>query len=232
MNGLRRAGDYIWEFLVVTVIVAVAAATVLPLIPVTVGLFAFFRRDIDERRFKDIFTAIAENWKILIPYTLFQLIIIVFPLLNIYYFNTHPENLNAFVLAISVIALVFGIFYLATAPAVIVGMNVNFRQLLRNGIMLLFGGAVRSIAAVACIVGAVALILWFPYAVVLTFYAVPYINCRLMSENFYKLKAKALGTTVRELKAEEHADDYLDEYGRIKRTEKLNGEQNEDKNED
>ena len=92
----------------------------------------------------------------------------------------------------------------------------------------LFGGLLRSIAAVACIAGVVALILWFPYAVVLTLYAVPYINCKLMGENFYKLKAKALGTTVEKLKAEEHADDYLDEYGRVKRAVNADVEQKDE----
>ena len=78
MKGLARFGEYFWEFLVVTLIAAVSAVTVLPFVPVTVGLCAFFRRGIDERRFKDIFTTIGANWKILIFYTLFQLVIIVF----------------------------------------------------------------------------------------------------------------------------------------------------------
>ena len=64
MKGLARFGEYFWEFLVVTLIAAVSAVTVLPFVPVTVGLCAFFRRGIDERRFKDIFTTIGANWKI------------------------------------------------------------------------------------------------------------------------------------------------------------------------
>lgn len=205
---------------------AVSAVTVLPFIPVIVGLNAFFRLSIEERRFKDIFIAIGQNWKILVAYIVFQLVMIVLPVLNIYYFNVHPENLNSFVLAVSVIALVFGIFYLATAPAIIVNMNVTFFQLLRNAIMLLFGGLLHSVIAVACIAGVVALVLWYPYAVLPTLYAVPYIVSRLMYENFYKLKARALGTTVEKLREQENADDYLDEYGRVKHDEKVNVEQN------
>ena len=89
MKGLQKFGDYLWEFLAVTLIAAVSAVTVIAFIPVNVGLCAFFKRGIDERRFKDIFTAIGENWKILIFYTLFQLVIIVFPVLNIYFFNQY-----------------------------------------------------------------------------------------------------------------------------------------------
>ncbi|MDE6442664.1 MAG: hypothetical protein K2L12_07950 [Clostridia bacterium] len=225
MNGFRIFGDYALEFLVVTLLVALSAFTVIFFVPVIVGVTGYFTRDINSRRFKDIFTTIGKNWKILIFYTLFQLIIIVFPVLNIYFFNTHPENTNYFVLAVSVIALVVGIIYLATAPTVIVNMDVKFRQLIYNGIMMLFGSLWRSIASVLLIGGVVALILYYPYAVVLTLYAVPYLISKFMTENFYHLKAKALNTSVFELKKKQKDDDYLDEKGAIKRdddTEKNN----------
>ena len=219
MKGLRILGDYALEFLVVTVLVALSAMTVIFFVPMIVGITAFFSRDINTRRFKDIFVTIGRNWKILIFYTLFQLIIIVFPVLNIYFFNTHPENINYFVLAVSVIALIVGIMYLATAPTVIVNMDLKFRQLIYNGIMMLFGSLWRSIVAILLIAGIVALILFYPYAVVVTLYAVPMIISGLMRENFYHLKAKALNTSVFELKKKEKDDDYLDEKGAVKRDE-------------
>ena len=219
MKGLRILGDYALEFLVVTLLVAISALTVIFFVPIIVGVTAYFQNDINSRRFKDIFTAIGRNWKILIFYTLFQLIIIVFPVLNIYFFNTHPENINYFVLAVSVIALIVGIIYLATAPTVIVKMDVKFRQLIYNGIMMLFGSLWRSLVSFLLIAGIVALILYYPYAVVITLYAVPMIITRLMSENFYHLKAKALNTSVFELKKKEKEDDYLDEKGAVKRDE-------------
>lgn len=225
MKGLRLLGDYALEFLIVTVLVALSALSVILFVPVIVGVTGYFTNDMDTRRFKDIFTTIGRNWKVLIFYTLFQLIIIVVPVLNIYFFNTHPENINYFVLAVSVVALVVGIIYLATAPTVIVNMEVKFRQLIYNGIMMLFGSLWRSVAAVLLIAGIVALILYYPYAVVLTLYAVPMLISKLMKENFYHLKAKALNTSVFELKKKENADDYLDETGAIRRDE--NGEKNE-----
>ena len=219
MKGLRLLGDYALEFLVVTLLVALSALTVIFFVPMIVGVTAYFKNDINTRRFKDIFTAIGRNWKILIFYTLFQLVIIVFPVLNIYFFNTHPENINYFVLAVSVVALIVGIMYLATAPTVIVNMDVTFRQLIYNGIMMLFGSLWRSMVSVLLIAGIVALILFYPYAVVVTLYAVPMIISKLMDENFYHLKAKALNTSVFELKKKEKEDDYLDEKGAVKRDE-------------
>lgn len=217
MTGLRIVGDYILEFLVVTLLVALSALTVIFFVPVIVGVTGYFKNDINSRRFKDIFTTIGQNWKILIFYTLFQLVIIVFPILNIYFFNTHTEKTNAFLLAVSVIALFVGVIYLATSPTVIVNMDLKFRQLIYNGIMMLFGSLWRSAISVALIGGVVAIILYYPYAVALTLYAVPFVISNLMAENFLKLKAKALNTSVFELKKKQNEDDYLDEKGAIKR---------------
>lgn len=217
MTGLRIVGDYILEFLVVTLLVALSALTVIFFVPVIVGVTGYFKNDINSRRFKDIFTTIGQNWKILIFYTLFQLVIIVFPILNIYFFNTHTEKTNAFLLAVSVIALFVGVIYLATSPTVIVNMDLKFRQLIYNGIMMLFGSLWRSAISVALIGGVVAMILYYPYAVALTLYAVPFVISNLMAENFLKLKAKALNTSVFELKKKQNEDDYLDEKGAIKR---------------
>ena len=227
MKGLRVFGDYALEFLVVTLLVALSAMTAIFFVPVIVGITGYFKNDINARRFKDIFTTIGRNWKVLIFYTLFQLIIIVFPVLNIYFFNTHPENVNYFVLAVSVIALLVGIIYLATAPTVIVNMEVKFRQLIYNGVMMLFGSLWRSAVAVLLIAGIVALVIYYPYAVILTLYAVPMIISRLMTENFYQLKAKALGTSVFELKKKNNDDDYLDEKGAVKR-DKMENENEDD----
>lgn len=217
MKGLRILGDYALEFLVITVLVALSAASVIFFVPMIVGVTGYFSRGIDARRFKDIFTTIGRNWKILIIYTIFQLVIVVVPILNIYFFNTHPANVNYFVLAVSVVALIVGIVYLATAPTVIVNMEVKFPQLLYNGVMMLFGSLWRSLIAVLLIAGVVALILFYPYLVAVTLYFAPMLISRMMTENFYRLKAKALKTSVFELRKKENADDYLDEKGAVKR---------------
>lgn len=227
MKGFRIFGDYAFEFLVVTVLLALSAVTIIPFIPMVTGVTGYFKTDINTRRFKDIFTTIGKNWKILIFYTVFQLVIIVFPVLNIYFFNTHPDNVNYFVLAVSCIALFIGIVYLVTAPTVIVNMNVTLRQLFYNGIMLLFGGLLRSILSVACVAGIVALIIFYPYVVPLTLYAAPLLISKFMSENLLRLKAKALNTSVFELKKQQNVDDYLDENGEINRTENLEKEDEE-----
>jgi hypothetical protein len=225
MKGLRIFGEYIVEIVVVTLLMALSAATVIMFIPMVVGMTGFFKNKKDVRLFRDIFLTMKENWKILIPYTIFELLIIIFPVLNIYFFNTHLDKMNYFLLAVSYIALVVGGIYLTTAPTIIVNMNINFFQLLRNGFMLLFGGLFRSIASVAVIGGILALVLLYPYVIPATLYLAPLLTSKLMLENFYVLKARALGTSVYAVKQEEQNDDYLDERGMVKHAEEQGGEQ-------
>ncbi len=225
MKGLRIFGEYIVEIVVVTLLMALSAATVIMFIPMVVGMTGFFKNKKDVRLFRDIFLTMKENWKILIPYTIFELLIIIFPVLNIYFFNTHLDKMNYFLLAVSYIALVVGGIYLTTAPTIIVNMNINFFQLLRNGFMLLFGGLFRSIASVAVIGGILALVLLYPYAIPATLYLAPLLTSKLMLENFYVLKARVLGTSVYAVKQEEQNDDYLDERGMVKHAEEQGGEQ-------
>lgn len=222
MKGLRLIGDYALEILVITLLLTLSALSVIFLVPMLVGTAGFFKNNIDTRRFKDVFTTIGKNWKILIFYTIFQLVIIVFPILNIYYFNTHAETMNFisyFVLAVSCVALIVGAVFLTTAPTVIVNMDVTFRQLLYNGVMLIFGGALKSLICVACVAGVFALFIFYPFAVILTLYIATYLISRLMNENILKLKAKALNVSVYELKKKPTEDDYLDENGAINRWE-------------
>lgn len=231
MRGLQRLGEYLWEFFVVTAIAAVSAVTVLPFFPVTVGLADYFGKDFETRAFKDIFSAIAKNAKIIAAYTLFQLVAIFFPALNVFFFNTHSEASNAIVLGISYAVLAIGCLFAITAPTVIANMNVTFFQLLKNCLILFSGGWANGILAAICVAGVAALVIFYPYAVVLTLYALPLTVTKLMRENFLRLKAKALGTSVYELKQREKRDDYLDEYGKIKRNPQ-NGRNGEDDNEE
>ena len=215
MHGLQLFGEYVWEVLVVSLLLAASALLIIPLIPMFIGVIGFFKTDKKTRRFKDIFTTIGSSFGIIALFTVFELIIILFPILNIYFFNTHPENTNYFVLAVCYIALVVGAIYLVNGPIIIVNMSVTFRQLLYNGFMLLFGGIIRSVLALAVIGGVVAIILLYPYVLPLTLYVVPFALSKLLTENFFRLKAKALKTSVYNLKRDIGKDDYINENGEV-----------------
>ena len=227
MNGLVKVGEYILEFVVVTLLVALSVVTVVFFIPMMVGLNGFFKNKKNVRTFRDIFATMKENAIILIPFSILELLITVFPILNIYYFNTHLDQMNPFVLGVSYVALVIGVIYFATGPTIIVNMNVGFFQLLRNGFMLLFGGLLRSLLALALVGGVVAIIVLYPYAIVPTLYLIPFAVTKLMTENLYVLKARALGTNVYTVKKAEQDEDYFKQTSPVKVKTKEGGNQDD-----
>lgn len=215
MHGLQLVGEYILEIFVVSLLLALSAALVLPFVPMLVGITGYFKNKRNVRRFKDIFTTIGSNFGIIALYTLFELVIIVFSVLNLYFFNTHPESTNYFVMVVCYIALVVGIVYLINGPIIIVNMKVKFRQLLYNGLTLMSGGILRSLAAFVIVGGVIAIILLYPYVLPLTLYIVPFALSKLLTENFFTLKARALKTSVYQLKNDIGKDNYLNEYGEV-----------------
>ncbi len=228
---LRLIGDYAFEFVVVTVLLAASIALVLPSMAMIVGCVGYFQTDINTRRFKDIFTTIGKNWKIIIFYTIFELILLVFSVLNIYFFNTHPESVNMFINVVSYVTLFVGALYLVHAPLIIVKMNVTFMQLIYNGIMLIFGGWWRSVLALGIVAGIIALVVFFPYAVPATLYFIPFGIAKLLDESFWNLKAKALNVSVAKLKQQAKADDYLDENGEVDHSDESAEQRSETENE-
>lgn len=215
MKGLQLLGEYIWEFFIVSILLAVSAVLILPFIPMLIGVTGFFSSKKNVRRFKDIFTTIGRNFGIIALFTVFELVIIVFSVLNIYFFGTNPERINYFIMVLCCITLVIGVVFLINGPIIIVNMKVKFRQLVYNSFKLLSGGILRSLIAVAIVCGVVALIMFYPYLVPLTLYAVPYALTKLLTENFYVLKAKALKVSVYQLKNDTGKDNYLNEYGEV-----------------
>lgn len=206
--SLQSIGDYIFEYFVITLILLVSAALVLPFVPMLVGVTGYLERDINARRFKDIFSCIRENGKILILYTLFQLTVLGVSGLNIFYMNSYPSHGNPFILVISYVALCIGIFYLITAPTVIVHMNVNLRQLLFNSLVLLLSSLKSTGIALLLAALTVLAVLYFPYIVIGMLYFVILLNQRVMLQSFYKLKAKALGVRVEDLKKKSEEDEF------------------------
>ena len=58
---------------------------------------------------------------------------------------------------------------------------------------------------------------------IVSLYVVPLVTTKLMLENFYTLKARALDTNVYELKKQESQDDYFDENYQVRHNEETEG---------
>lgn len=211
MNGFRIFGDYVFEFLVITFLLIVSLALVIPFVPVYVGVIAYFTHHRDDRMFKDIFRAIKDNWKILIKFTIFELIVLVVSFLNVYYFRTHTEGFNIVILVLSYVFLFIGVIFLVHAPMIIIGMNVNLRQLIYNSFLFFFGGVINSAIAVLAVGGAVILASYMPYLIPLLLYPVTLIVEILTNRNFLFFKARKMGISVEELKRKQNEDIFFED---------------------
>ena len=205
---LQLFGEYFFEFIIVTCLLIISLILIIPFPFMIVGVTGYFSNDIYTRRYRDIFICIKENWKILSLYSSFEILIILFSSLNIYYINTNLSKVNGVMLVVSYIALIIGIVYLITAPTIIVNMNVNLKQLIINSFVLLLGNLKYTIYTILLIIGVILLILYFPYVIIFSFYIVSILVQRLMNENFCVLKAKALGISVDQLKHQQQYDDF------------------------
>ena len=211
MKGLRIFGDYLFEYFVITLLLVLSFVLIIPFIPIFIGVVSYFRRKIDDRMFKDIFKPIKDNFKIIILFTIFELILLIFSALNIYYMNTNPEQMSTFMLFISYVGLIIGAYLLIHSPVVILDMKVNFRQLLFNSIFLIMGGFKNTLLCIVCVLAYVFIGIAMPYLMILGIYFIPFVISKFTSKNIIQLKAIRMNTTVAELTRLENQDDYLDE---------------------
>ena len=211
MKGLRIFGDYLFEYFTITLLLILSFVLIIPFIPIFIGIVSYFRRKLDDRMLKDIFKPIKDNFKISILFTIFELVLIIFSVLNIYYMNTNLEQMNTVMLFISYTGLIIGIYLLIHSPVIILDMKVNFSQLLFNSVFLIMGGFKNTLL---CIVGVLAYALigiTIPYLTIVLIYFMPFLISKLTSKNIIQLKAIRMNTTVAELTKIENQDDYLDE---------------------
>ncbi len=211
MKGFKIFGDYIFEYLVITLMIILSSLTVIGFVPMFVGIVAYYNRRKDDRMFKDIFIAIKDNLKIIIKFTIIELIILIVSILNIYYFSAHQEGFNIVILWLSYFFLFIGIVFLAHAPMIIIGMNVNLRQLIFNCFLFFFGGLLNSIIAIAAVALIVILAAYIPYLIILYVYFAVRAVAYFTGKNFMVFKAKKLNISVYELQKKENEDVYFTE---------------------
>lgn len=216
MKGLRIVGSYIFEYFLVTLLLILSLLLVIPFVPVYIGVYSFFKRPMDDRAFTDIFKTIKRDYKIIIPYSLLELGLVIFGGLNVYYMTNNPANMNPLFLIASYIALIIALILFIHAPAIISNMNVSFRQLLVNSFTVTFGGIINSLLMAVIVVIYLVGILNFAALIPLGIYFLCLINNQTIERNILVLKAKSLNMTVDELKRKENEDDYIDEYGNIR----------------
>jgi len=211
MKGFKIFGEIIFEYLVITLLIILSSLSVIGFIPVFVGIISYFNHKKNDRMFKDIFTAIKDNLKIIIKFTILELIILIVSILNIYFFQNHQEGFNIIILVLSYVFLGIGIIFLAHSPMIIIGMNVNLRQLIFNSFLFFFGGFLNSLIAIVALALIVVLAAYIPYLIIIYAYFAYKAVAYFTGKNFLVFKAKKLNITVNELTKMQDEDNYFEE---------------------
>ena len=212
MKGFKIFGDYLFEYLIITLLLILSLVLVIPFIPVFIGVISYLTHKREDRMLKDVFITIKDNAKIIIKFTIFELIVMVVSILNIYFFAKHSEGFNSVILVLSYVFLVLGIIFLAHAPMIIIGMNVNLRQLIFNSFLFFFGGVVNSLIAIVSIGALFVIASYIPYGILPLIHFVAVAVAHFTYKNFLVFKAKKLNISVYELTKRQNEDDFLEDY--------------------
>lgn len=215
MKGFKLFGEVIFEYIVITLLIILSLALVVPFVPVFVGLVGYFSSPRDYRLFKDIFKNIGKNAKIIIKFTIFELIILIFSILNLYFFTTNYRPEFAFILIVSSITLLLGAVFLLNAPVIILNMQVNLRELIYNSLVLVFGKPAREFLCLLALAAVALLAAYAFYLVPFAVYFVPFAAGKLIYPNFRYLKARYMHVSVADMDKTDADDGYLNEYGEV-----------------
>ncbi len=191
MKVYRIVGTYIFDYVVITLLLSLSLASVIFFIPIYVGVVKYFQREFEERRLKDIFTYLKDDWAIVIKYTILELLVLIIPILNIVYFNSGDRSNNVITI-ISFVVLIYGVLMFINGPILILNMKLTLFQLIFNSIILIYGKWYLTVITLVVIVGSVIGLLYFPYITPFVLYFFAFIVAKSTLVNFEAVKLKTL----------------------------------------
>ncbi|MCF7930808.1 MAG: hypothetical protein K9L02_04820 [Acholeplasmataceae bacterium] len=152
MKKFNTIGILLFDYMISVVLLNLAILLVIPFIPLWIGYQKYIETDLHSRSLKLIFTNIKDNVKIISQITIFLIVLFGFAYFNLMWLKTDLKVIDIFIKIMSYIVLWIGLTILIYAPTIITNMNVTFKQLLYNGIMLIFGGITNYLISLALIV--------------------------------------------------------------------------------
>ena len=188
MKYFRIVGTFIFDYVIITVLLSLSLVTVIFFVPMFIGVVNYFKKHYDDRRIRDIFSYLKEDWAIVIKFTLLEIFVLIIPILNIVYFNTGDRS-NAIITTISFVVLIYGVLMLVNAPVLILNMKLKLFQLMFNSLTLIYGKWWLSLITIAGVFGVVVACTYFPYITPFVLYFLALIIQKSTIVNFNKLKA-------------------------------------------
>ena len=208
-NNFKKIGDIVFDYVIISLLLTVSLLLLIPFIPMYIGVNYYFSKNSEERSLKDIFICIKNNFGIICKFTILEVLILVFSIGNILFFNTGSRS-NDLITLLSYVFLIFGVIFFVNSSIIINNMNVTLKQLLFNCITFIFGKWYVSLILIALVIAAVIGLTYFPYLIPFALYFIAIVNQKTNGPIFNILKAKQMKTTVNEMLEQENRDDYYD----------------------
>ncbi|NMA04980.1 MAG: hypothetical protein GX931_01255 [Acholeplasmataceae bacterium] len=126
-----KIGNYLFDYLVLTILLIISGLLIIPLYAIIVGIVAFFETGAN---YKVIFTTIKENFKLILLLTILMLFLGSLIVLSLFIIKSlGMDIITIIIICLLIFLMVLLIIY---PPIIILKMNVTFKQLLRNTVYL------------------------------------------------------------------------------------------------
>lgn len=208
-SKIRVLGNLFFDYVIITLLLTISFVLVIPFIPVYIGVNEYFLEHYEDRKLKNIFTSIKANFSIIIKFTIFELIALIFAIGNIIFFNT-GERSNDLITLLSYVILIFSLVCFINAPIIIIKMKVTLKQLLFNCFALIFGKWYLSILLIVLAGGVIIGCCYLPYITPFVLYFIALLGSTINLRLLNILKAKSMKLSVEEIDKKESEDTYYE----------------------
>lgn len=175
MKRLTLYLEQIFDYLLLSIILVVSLVLVIPFTFAFALVVSYFNTPLDSRSIKGAFITLKANLKMFTLYSIVTTLIITLLTLNIYFFGANTSGFNIVILFLSWIFLVFAVTFALFAPIIILKMNITFKQLLQNSILLALRGHIFTILLLALTFGLTYLAIIYPLAIIPLLYFYGYL---------------------------------------------------------
>ena len=162
LEGFRKLGTFLFDFVVITILLTVSLALVFPFPFILTGVHNYFLYKLEDRRLANIFNILKPNFKILLKFSLTWGVAVVLAVFEIVFFNINGLKNDPLTLICYVILLI-AVILITDAPIIILRMNVTLKQLLFNCITLIYGCWWFLVIAFIVTIGYFVAFAYFPY---------------------------------------------------------------------
>lgn len=183
--------EYLFDWIFLLLLYAVSLVTVLPFTTFFATSVAYFDRRLDSRSLKVMWTSFRENQKLYLQFGLVTTLFIGVSVLNIRVLQYTPGVWTNLIHGLSWISLMFGFFLLLFAPILILKMNLTFRQLLQNTILLMIRGNVMSVLLIFVGAGLFIAGLYYPFMLAPFMFIIAYVDLVVARTIFNKMKRES-----------------------------------------